>query len=109
MSWPVQQKQISRNRILQSAIRLFSSRGFDGVSIADVMRDADLTHGAFYAHFKSKQQLYAEAIDLAASDSFSRRHQYRHREKRWCMNSYNSTWIRHMWIRVNHPVRWRFW
>lgn len=70
MPWPVEQKQNSRERILKSAIRLFSSRGFDGVSIGDVMRDAELTHGGFYAHFKSKQELYAEAIPAAARESF---------------------------------------
>ena len=70
MSCPAKQKQDSRNRILQSAIKLFSSRGFDGVSIGDIMCDAQLTHGGFYAHFKSKQELYAEAIPIAARQSF---------------------------------------
>lgn len=59
-------KQQSRERILRSAMKLFTRRGFEGVSIDEVMADAELTRGAFYAHFNSKQELYAEAIAGAA-------------------------------------------
>jgi TetR/AcrR family transcriptional repressor of nem operon len=69
MPWPTQQKQMSRKRILHSAAELFSARGFDNVSIGDVMESAELTHGGFYAHFSSKQELYAEAITVAARES----------------------------------------
>ena len=55
-------KEQSRERILQSAVRLFTRKGFDNTSIDEVMADAGLTRGAFYAHFKSKQDLYAQAI-----------------------------------------------
>lgn len=55
-------KEQSRERILKSAVRLFTRRGFDNTSIDEVMADAGLTRGAFYAHFKSKQDLYAQAI-----------------------------------------------
>lgn len=57
-----QHKALSREKILNSAVELFSSRGFSQVSIDDIMQNAKLTRGAFYAHFKSKQALYAEAI-----------------------------------------------
>jgi TetR/AcrR family transcriptional repressor of nem operon len=53
----------------ESAARLFCARGFDSVSIGDVTADAGLTHGGFYAHFRSKRELYAEAVTTAASTS----------------------------------------
>lgn len=62
MPWPSEQKARSRERILQSAFALFAARGYDKVTISDVMREAQLTHGGFYSHFRSKQELYAEAI-----------------------------------------------
>ena len=51
-----------RTRILDAAARLFRQRGFDDVTVADVMKDAGLTHGAFYGHFPSKEALVAEAV-----------------------------------------------
>jgi TetR/AcrR family transcriptional regulator, transcriptional repressor for nem operon len=54
-----------RARILASAGRLFRLRGFDEVTVAEVMKDAGLTHGAFYGYFPSKQALIAEAIGQA--------------------------------------------
>jgi TetR/AcrR family transcriptional regulator, transcriptional repressor for nem operon len=54
-----------RTRILAAAGRLFRLRGFDDVTVAEVMRDAGLTHGAFYGHFSSKEALIAEAVGQA--------------------------------------------
>jgi TetR/AcrR family transcriptional repressor of nem operon len=54
-----------RTRILAAASRLFRLRGFDDVTVAEVMNEAGLTHGAFYGHFSSKQALIAEAIAQA--------------------------------------------
>jgi TetR/AcrR family transcriptional regulator, transcriptional repressor for nem operon len=51
-----------RARILAAAARLFRLRGFDDVTVAEVMKEAGLTHGAFYGHFSSKEALVAEAI-----------------------------------------------
>jgi len=62
MPYSKSHKQQTRQRMLMSAVKLFTRRGFDNTSIDEVMADADLTRGAFYAHFKSKQELYAEAI-----------------------------------------------
>lgn len=56
-----QAKAAARQAILDSASRLFRVRGFSGVGIADVMREAGLTHGAFYGHFRSKEDLQAQA------------------------------------------------
>jgi TetR/AcrR family transcriptional repressor of nem operon len=54
-----------RTRILAAAARLFRLRGFDDVTVAEVMKDAGLTHGAFYGYFPSKEALIAEAIGEA--------------------------------------------
>jgi TetR/AcrR family transcriptional repressor of nem operon len=69
MPWPKNHKERSRYRILESAMLLFSSRGFNKVSIEEVMASSDLTPGCFYSHFKSKQELYAEAFKFAANKS----------------------------------------
>lgn len=69
MPWPTEQKQMTRERILGSAVKLFSAHGFDNVSINDVMKEAQLTHGAFYAHFNSKRELYTNAITSATKNS----------------------------------------
>src|SRR6185369_5697142 len=51
-----------RAEILQHAARLFRLRGYTGTNIDDVMRAAGLTRGGFYAHFRSKDALFAEVI-----------------------------------------------
>lgn len=66
MPWPNDHSAESRDRILLSAERLFTEKGFDQVSIDQVMREAGMTRGAFYSHFDSKRELYAEAIRSAA-------------------------------------------
>ena len=66
MAWPNDRKLQTRERILHSAAQLFTQRGFDRVGINEVMTHAGLTRGAFYAHFSSKSELYAEAIGTAA-------------------------------------------
>jgi len=60
----VSKEQVAENRIalLQAASRLFRQRGIDGVGVAEVAKEAGLTHGALYAHFKSKDELAAEAF-----------------------------------------------
>jgi TetR/AcrR family transcriptional repressor of nem operon len=54
-----------RARILAAAACLFRQRGFDDVTVAEVMAAAGLTHGAFYRHFASKEALIADAIAQA--------------------------------------------
>lgn len=55
------QSQENRARIVETASALFRERGYDGVSVADLMLAAGLTHGGFYKHFDSKAELMAEA------------------------------------------------
>lgn len=71
MPWSNEQKQLTRERILESAVKLFSTRGFDNISINDVMKEAQLTHGAFYTHFSSKTELYTESITSTIKNSDS--------------------------------------
>ena len=51
----------NRERILDAASGLFRAKGFGGIGVADIMKAADLTHGGFYGHFASKDDLVAEA------------------------------------------------
>lgn len=68
-----EQMRQNRERILQAAARLFRERGFDGVSVAEVMQAAGLTHGGFYGHFESKDALIQEAMAQAMPATRSRR------------------------------------
>lgn len=52
----------NRRRILDVASRLFRDKGFDAVSVAEVMKAAGLTHGGFYGHFTSKDDLIAQTL-----------------------------------------------
>ena len=56
-----EQKRQTHEDILRAAARAFRESGFDGVGVAELMRDAGLTHGGFYAHFPSKDALLGEA------------------------------------------------
>ena len=55
-----EQAAAHRERILDVAGTLFRERGFNGIGVADIMKQAGLTHGGFYGHFKSKDGLAAE-------------------------------------------------
>src|ERR1700681_3532545 len=59
----------NRERILDAAAQLFRERGFDGIGVADLMKSAGLTHGGFYGHFSSKEDLIAQACARAIADS----------------------------------------
>jgi TetR/AcrR family transcriptional repressor of nem operon len=61
-----------RAAIVKAAARLFREKGFDGVNVAEIMKDAGLTHGGFYGHFASKDALAAEACGLAFASSTER-------------------------------------
>ena len=51
----------NRERIIEAAGALFRTKGFSGIGVADIMKAADLTHGGFYGHFASKDDLVAQA------------------------------------------------
>ncbi len=69
MPYSADHKKQSHERIRRAAADLFCRYGFDQVSITQVMKHAKMTHGAFYAHFSSKGELYSEAIKSAAEQS----------------------------------------
>ncbi|MGH2992184.1 MAG: TetR/AcrR family transcriptional regulator [Solirubrobacterales bacterium] len=58
-----EQQARTRSRLMRSAEKLFSRRGLDGASIDDVARDAGFTKGAFYANFRSKEELFLAMLD----------------------------------------------
>jgi len=69
MTRPVSKKEQSRERILRAAARAIRKHGYEGVGVADVMKEAGLTHGGFYAHFESRDALLAAAVDQAGAES----------------------------------------
>src|SRR5438552_5220039 len=62
-------KEQSRERILRAAARAIRKRGYEGVGVADVMKEAGLTHGGLYAHFESRDALLAAAVDQEGVES----------------------------------------
>jgi TetR/AcrR family transcriptional regulator, transcriptional repressor for nem operon len=58
-----------REKIISSASRRFRERGFEGIGVADLMKEAGLTHGGFYGHFDSKEELVELATERALHDS----------------------------------------
>lgn len=58
-------KQNTHDRIVSIASQRFCELGLDGLSIANLMKEAGLTHGGFYKHFESREQLVAEALGTA--------------------------------------------
>ncbi len=67
-----EQTDKNREAIEQASSRLFRERGLNGVSVAEVMADAGLTHGGFYGHFASKDALAAQACKRAFEESAAR-------------------------------------
>jgi len=62
-------KEATHDRIVEAAARAIRRSGYDGTGVADIMKDAGLTHGGFYAHFPSREAMLAEAADRAGGES----------------------------------------
>ncbi len=62
-------KQASHERIVSVAARAIRRSGYDCTGVSDIMKEAGLTHGAFYAHFPSREAMLAEAADRACAES----------------------------------------
>jgi AcrR family transcriptional regulator len=58
-----QRSEETKTRILESAIKLFSSQGYNKASVDDICREAGISKGAFYHHFESKQALFLDLLD----------------------------------------------
>jgi AcrR family transcriptional regulator len=72
MDSPSSRKELSHERIVATAARAIRRGGFHGIGVADIMKEAGLTHGGFYAHFSSRTALLAEALARAGRDSAHR-------------------------------------
>jgi TetR/AcrR family transcriptional repressor of nem operon len=62
-------KEATHERIVEAAARAIRRSGYRGTGVADIMKDAGLTHGGFYAHFESREAMLAEAADRAGAES----------------------------------------
>lgn len=65
-------RDVTHERIVEVASRALRRQGYNGVGVADVMKQSGLTHGGFYAHFPSRDAMLAEAIAHAGQDSAQR-------------------------------------
>lgn len=65
-------KQLTHDRIVSTAARAIRRGGFQGVGVADIMKEAGLTHGGFYAHFASRNALLTEALERAGQEGVAR-------------------------------------
>jgi TetR/AcrR family transcriptional regulator, transcriptional repressor for nem operon len=68
MPYPSGHREQVRNRIVESARRLFNRNGFESVSVDSIMAHAGLTRGGFYSYFDSKSDLYAEVLGCFFTD-----------------------------------------
>lgn len=62
-------KEATHERIVETAARAIRRSGYAGTSVADIMKEAGLTHGGFYAHFASREAMLAEAADRAGAEA----------------------------------------
>jgi AcrR family transcriptional regulator len=62
-------KEDTHARIVEHASKALRASGYEGVSVADIMKEAGLTHGGFYAHFPSRDALVVEALEQATRQS----------------------------------------
>jgi AcrR family transcriptional regulator len=66
---PNTRKEETHERIVDAAARAIRKHGYAGVGVADVMKEAGMTHGGFYAHFDSRDALLVAALERAGRDS----------------------------------------
>jgi len=62
-------KEATHERIVAAAARAIRRSGYSGTGVADIMKEAGLTHGGFYAHFPSREAMLVEAADRASAES----------------------------------------
>jgi TetR/AcrR family transcriptional repressor of nem operon len=95
MRYPAKETAAKHERIVREASRLFRERGFDNVTVGEVMKAAGLTHGAFYAHFDSKEELEAAAVAYGIRLSLGRiQRSDRKKTKASYVDRYLSRWHR---------------
>jgi TetR/AcrR family transcriptional regulator, transcriptional repressor for nem operon len=64
-------KEATHERIVGTAARAIRRSGYGGAGVAEIMKEAGLTHGGFYAHFDSREAMLAEAADRAGAETVS--------------------------------------
>ena len=64
-------KEATHERIVKTAARAIRRSGYGGAGVAEIMKEAGLTHGGFYAHFDSREGMLAEAADRAGADGMA--------------------------------------
>src|SRR5687768_13022906 len=64
-------KEATHERIVETAARAIRRSGYGGAGVAEIMKEAGLTHGGFYAHFDSREEMLAEAADRAGADGMA--------------------------------------
>lgn len=64
-------KEATHERIVNAAGRAIRRSGYGGTGVAEIMKEAGLTHGGFYAHFESREGMLAEAADRAGADGMA--------------------------------------
>lgn len=87
MRYSKEHKEETRQRILRAAGRVFRRQGYQGGGVDAVMKEAGLTHGGFYAHFKNKEALFEAAISAAM-------HGARETHQSWTQDRVGDDWIR---------------
>lgn len=71
MQRALSRKELSHARIVDVASRAIRRAGYRGVGVADIMKDAGLTHGGFYAHFASRDAMLVEAMQHAGHSNLA--------------------------------------
>ena len=96
MRYPAKETAAKHDRIVKEASRLFREGGFENVTVGEVMKAAGLTHGAFYAHFASKEELQKAAVAYGQAVSADRARRYGATKKgrRAYADRYLSPWHR---------------
>lgn len=64
-------KEITHTRIVETAAKAIRRSGYSGTGVADIMKEAGLTHGGFYAHFASRDEMLAEAASHAGAETIA--------------------------------------
>lgn len=68
---PARSKDATHERIVSAAARAIRRSGYNGTSVADIMKEAGLTHGGFYFHFPSREAMLAEAAGCAGAEAIA--------------------------------------
>ncbi|MEJ8815991.1 TetR/AcrR family transcriptional regulator [Variovorax ureilyticus] len=87
---PNSRREETHERIVSVASRAIRKRGYAGVGVAEVMKEAGLTHGGFYAHFDSRDALLVEALERAGHESSAALSQAAERSARKGVSAFRS-------------------